>query len=417
MRRWWDIYKKAYGGLSTASWMLALIQLVNRSGSMVLPFLAIYMTTQLGYSVQQVGAIMSTYGIGSLAGSYLGGWLTDKIGAFKVQFNSLFLGGLSFFLLPFLTGYVALLAGILLSSTLIEMLRPANTTSVSLYARPENITRAFSLNRLAINLGVSVGPAIGGLLAGISYTWIFVADGITCIIAAGVFYAYFHDRPVRQSTAAEDGKATVNLPRPKPLKDKIYILFAMLCGLYGMLFLQIFQVLPLYYRQEAGLSEPGIGLILGFNGLIVFAIEMVLVYAIENRFALQRIIVVGVLLCGLSFLILLLGQSITVLYAGMLLLSLSEILAMPFMVTLVVQRAGAHARGSYLGVYTMSWSLAFIVSPGISTYFISHYGFDGLWWFNGVISGVIMLGIVAITGKMQGQPRVHAEEEALATNL
>ena len=415
MRHWWDIYKKAYGGLSTASLMLALIQLVNRSGSMVLPFLAIYMTTQLGYSVQQVGAIMSTYGIGSLAGSYLGGWLTDKIGAFKVQFNSLFLGGLSFFLLPFLTGYVALLAGILLSSTLIEMLRPANTTSVSLYARPENITRAFSLNRMAINLGVSVGPAIGGLLAGISYTWIFIADGVTCIAAAGVFFWYFHNRPVQQATVDHAAASTV-LPR-KPLKDKVYILFSILCGLYGMLFLQIFQVLPLYYRQEAGLSEPGIGLILGFNGLIVFAIEMVLVYAIENRFALQRIIVVGVLLCGLSFLILLLGQSITVLYTGMLLLSLSEILAMPFMVTLVVQRAGAHARGSYLGVYTMSWSLAFIVSPGISTYFISHYGFDGLWWFNGVISGVIMLGIVAITGKMQGQPRVHAEEEALATNL
>ena len=414
MRHWWDIYKKAYGGLSTASWMLALIQLVNRSGSMVLPFLAIYMTTQLGYSVQHVGAIMSTYGIGSIAGSYLGGWLTDKIGAFKVQFNSLFLGGLSFFLLPFLTGYVALLAGILLSSTLIEMLRPANTTSVSLYARPENITRAFSLNRMAINLGVSVGPAIGGLLAGISYTWIFIADGVTCIAAAGVFFWYFHNRPVQQATVDHAAASTV-LPR-KPLKDKVYILFSILCGLYGMLFLQIFQVLPLYYRQEAGLSEPGIGLILGFNGLIVFAIEMVLVYAIENRFALQRIIVVGVLLCGLSFLILLLGQSITVLYTGMLLLSLSEILAMPFMVTLVVQRAGAHARGSYLGVYTMSWSLAFIVSPGISTYFISHYGFDGLWWFNGVISGVIMLGIVAITGKMQGQPRVHPEEEALATN-
>jgi MFS family permease len=83
---------------------------------------------------------------------------------------------------------------------------------------------------------------------------------------------------------------------------------------------------------------------------------------------------------------------------------------------LVVQRAGAHARGSYLGVYTMSWSLAFIVSPGISTYLISHYGFDGLWWFNGAIAGVIMLGIVAITGKMQEQPRMHAQEEVPATN-
>lgn len=81
----WNLYKQVYGGLSAASWMLALIQLINRSGSMVLPFLAVYMTHALGYTVQQAGLIMSIYGVGSLIGSYLGGWLTDKIGAFRVQ--------------------------------------------------------------------------------------------------------------------------------------------------------------------------------------------------------------------------------------------------------------------------------------------------------------------------------------------
>ena len=162
---------------------------------MVLPFLAVYMTHALGYTVQQAGLIMSIYGVGSLIGSYLGGWLTDKIGAFRVQIFSLVGGGIIFLFLPMLKEIEALMAGILISSIVVETLRPANSTAVSQYARPENMTRAFSLNRMAINLGVSVGPALGGLLAGISYDLLFVADGVTCIAAGLVFYFFFRDRP------------------------------------------------------------------------------------------------------------------------------------------------------------------------------------------------------------------------------
>ena len=369
---------------------------------MVLPFLAIYMTTQLGYSVQQAGWIMSVYGVGSLIGSYGGGWLTDKIGAFKVQFYSLLFGGILFLFLPLITGFYALVASICITSIAVEMLRPANTTSVSLYVKPENITRAFSLNRMAVNLGISIGPAIGGVLAGISYTWLFIGDGITCIVAAYVFYWFFKDRQVRepQHKSAVDKQ----VPKQSPIRDLHFMFFVVCCGMFGMLFLQIFQILPLFYRQGAGLSESEIGLILGFNGLIVFGIEMILVYSIENRFPIHRLIISGTLLCGLSFIVLLLGINIWVLYLGMFLLSISEILAMPFMVTQVVNRAGPQSRGSYLGMYTMSWSLAFIISPFITTYLVGNYGFDALWYFDAAVSIVAATGFLLISEKMKQKP-------------
>lgn len=392
------MYIKVYGGLSRASWMLALIQLINRSGSMVLPFLAVYMTTSLGYTVQQAGLIMSVYGIGSLIGSYLGGWLTDRYGAFWVQVFALCGGGVTFLFLPLLQSYPALMAGIFISSIVVETLRPANSTSVSLYSNPETLTRSFSLNRMAINLGVSFGPAIGGLLAGVSYTLLFVADGITCMTAGLVFYFYFRKRPGNQRSAPQSNSTE---PIVQPIRDLPYLAFAVCCGLYAFLFLQIFQVLPLFYGGPGKLSEAGIGLLLGFNGLIVFAIEMVLVYHIESRFRLSRLIIMGTLLCGLSFVVLQLGTAIGILYLGMLLLSLSEILAMPFMITLIMQRAGERSRGSYMGIYTMSWSLAFIVSPGVTTSIIDMAGYSVLWWFNGLLALITMAGFYVFAQKME----------------
>lgn len=60
-------YKDAYRGITKSVWILAAIQLINRTGSMVLPFMTVYMTSSLGYSKTQAGLIMSIFGIGSLA--------------------------------------------------------------------------------------------------------------------------------------------------------------------------------------------------------------------------------------------------------------------------------------------------------------------------------------------------------------
>lgn len=174
--------------------MLAVVMLVNRSGTMVLPFLSIYLTSSLGFSIQHAGYILSGFGIGSVVGSYLGGAFSDRYGHFFVQFFSLIFSGILFFILSGVTEFFHLLFGIIMLSIIAESLRPANASSVSFYAKPENVSRAFSLNRMAINLGFSIGPALGGVLASIAYRWLFIADGTTCILAGIFFFIYFRDK-------------------------------------------------------------------------------------------------------------------------------------------------------------------------------------------------------------------------------
>ena len=143
---------------------------------MVLPFLGVYMVAELKFTLSQTGVVLSCFGLGAMAGSTLGGWLTDKVGHFRVQLTSIILSVPIFFLLPLLKDVFSLSVGVFVLSTITETFRPANSVSISVYAKPENITRSFSLNRMAINLGFSVGPALGGILAAISFKLLAMAS-------------------------------------------------------------------------------------------------------------------------------------------------------------------------------------------------------------------------------------------------
>jgi predicted MFS family arabinose efflux permease len=397
------LYKNAYGGLSQSAWILSVIMLINRSGSMVVPFLAVYLTTELKFSVEQAGIIMAVFGLGSMVGSYMGGFLTDKFGQFWVQFLSLSLGGLMFIILGQISLFVLLAAWMFLLSVVTDSLRPANAASISLYAKPENITRAFSLNRMAVNLGYSIGPAVGGLLAAVSYSLLFYVDGFTCIVAGFIFFFFFRNKKtnVAHKDIIQEEELT---PKGKTaFQDVRYILFAICCVMFAMTFFQLFVTLPLYYRDVYNMHETNIGLLIGLNGLMVFLFEMVIVYLIGQKLAKSKLIIAGTLLAGLSFSLLNLFEGGWVLYLAMIALSFGEIFAMPFMVTYTVERSGPRTRGSYMGMYALSYSTAFVIAPFIGTKIISNYGYMPLWYGAGALSILTAAGFY-LTMREEKQP-------------
>ncbi|MEZ4792807.1 MAG: MFS transporter [Gelidibacter sp.] len=188
-------YVNTFRGLSKEVWWLALITLINRAGTMVIPFLSLYLTTDLKFTLDDVAWIMSAFGLGSIVGSWLGGKLTDKIGYYKVMVSSLMVSGLLFIGLQYLTTFVSICIGIFILMSIADMFRPAMFVALSAYSKPENKTRSVTLIRLAINLGFSAGPAIGGLIiTKMSYGGLFWVDGFTCMIAAIVLLNVLHPK-------------------------------------------------------------------------------------------------------------------------------------------------------------------------------------------------------------------------------
>lgn len=360
------------------------------------------MTQSLGFSIKETGYVLSFFGLGAVVGSWLGGWLTDKIGYFITQSLSLFFIVPVYFILPELKTVESLSVGIFFLSVIAEIFRPANSVAIAYFARPENLTKAFSLNRMAINLGFSIGPALGGVLASLSYYWLFYGNAFGSLIAGIVFYVYFNNRKSKyQTTEKIQADFTEKVKAPSPYRDKKVMLFSFLCALYAICFFQLLTTLPLFYKEVHRLSEANIGIILGYSGLFVVLFEMLLVQIADKKFSVSQVLVAGTLFCGLSFVMLNLNASILMLYVSISVLCVSEILAMPFMSTVIVRNSIEANRGAYMGLYSLSFSVAHIFSPFLGTLTVEHFGFETLWWGTGIVSVVVAFGFYFLMKTMK----------------
>ena len=377
-----SLYKNAYSGLSRSTWLLSLVMLVNRSGTMVLPFMTIYLTG-LGFSLFQAGIVVGIFGAGAVCGGFIGGKLTDKIGFHRIQLITLSGGGLLFIVLGLMKSYPLICTFTFILSLVNEAFRPANNTAIAIYSHAENRTRSFSLNRLAINLGWAIGGTLGGFIASFNYHLLFWIDGFTNITAA--FMLYYLLKPARPKDPE-----SVYLSRPteknSPLKDKKFRIFIGLSILFAICFFQLFSTIPVYYKEVYHMSEFYIGVLMGLNGLIIVLIEMVLIFHLETKNNAIGMISIGLLLTSLSFLvyIFLPLHPLTGLIS-VILVTFGEIYAMPFMNNYWSGRASDHNRGRYAGYYTMAWSLAQVVGPTGGSWIAGHFGFNSLWWITSIV--------------------------------
>ena len=370
-------YVNTFKGLSTEVWWLSLITLVNRAGTMVIPFLSLYLNKNLGFSLANVGWILSFWGLGSVLGTWLGGKLTDKIGYYKVMFSSLLISGIFFILLQTLSTFESFCLGILLTMLAADAFRPAMFVALNAYSKPENKTRSVTLIRLAINLGFSAGPAIGGMIiTGIGYYALFWVDGITCILASLVLVFVLHPKKVKELD---------NVIVEKPVsvyKDKAFWIFFIGMFIFGFTFMQYFSTMPLYYKDIRNLSEFEIGLLMGFNGFFIFVFEMPLIHWLENlKKDKIKLVALGLFLVSLSFVILLTTSWIGVLFVGILLMTIGEMIAFPFSNAFAMERGKKGNQGEYMAMYAISFSLASIFSHNSGMQMISFIGYELTWLF------------------------------------
>lgn len=377
-------YINTFKGLSTEVWWLALITLINRAGTMVIPFLSLYLIEDLKFTLKDVGWIMTAFGLGSVAGSWLGGKLTDKIGYYKVMVRSLLSTGILFIALQFLNTFATLCVGIFLVMLVADMFRPAMFVALSAYSKPENKTRSVTLIRLAINLGFSAGPAVGGLIiTTMSYSGLFWVDGITCMIATLVLFQVLNPK-----TAKIQDNIIVENP-DSAYKDHAFLIFLVAMFLFGFVFLQYFSTMPIYYREKHLLSEFKIGLLLGANGFFIFLLEMPLIKWLENsKYTKTGLMLFGATLTALSFLVLNLTTFTGILIIGMFLMTLGEMIAFPFSNAFALQRAKKGNQGEYMALYSIAFSIAHIFGHNAGMRLVDGFGYDNTWYIMTVLGGL-----------------------------
>ncbi len=394
-------YADTFKGLSREVWWLALITLVNRTGAMVIPFLSLYLTEDKQFTIPQVGWVMTSFGLGSFFGAWLGGKLSDHIGYYKVILGSLFATGLAFILTQYVNSFAAMCITFFLLIAVADAARPAFFVALSAYSKPENKTRSLTLIRLAINLGFSAGPALGGLIiATIGYYGLFWIDGLTCMLAGLLMIYTLNPKKAKIS----DQEKMVENPLA-PQKDFPYLLFLVAFSLFGIIFVQYFSAMPLYYRQAYELSERTIGFLLAFNGALIVIIEMPLIAYIEKtKLSNLQHVVNGLILTALSFLVLVITPWAGILIIGMIFMSVGEMIGLPMGNAFALERSKKGRQGAYMGLFTMSFSVSHIFGHNSGMQLIDLLGFENTWLIMagvGAIATFLVLIVIRIIKRQQ----------------
>src|SRR5450759_2539747 len=368
---------RGLGGLPREVWLLFATNLINRAGVMVLPFLVLYLTRELGFSLARAGSMLAIYGASAIVFGPIGGRLSDRIGALPVMRVFLIASGCMLLLFPLARSFAAVAAMTVLWAGCAEMYRPASLAAITHVVAPGERRQAFALNRLAINLGMSIGPALGGFLATVSFRAMFAVDAVTTLLAGAVLAltpwrafsgvnseaANRHGEPI--------GPATI-------LHDTLFLGFLGGVFLVGIVFFQHESALPLYLVQYLSLSPAFYGMLFTINTLLIVALEVPINTATAH-WPNTRSLVFGCMLFAIGFGALGVIASPGGVIATVVVWTFGEMLLFPAMAAHMAEIAPENRRGAYMGAYSMSMSIALTVGPWMGTQLLAASGPVTVW--------------------------------------
>jgi MFS family permease len=362
---------------------------------MALPFLVLYLSRSLNFSPSRAGIALAVYGGVALVVGPVAGLLSDRWGPLRLMEGSLLSSGLVLLLFPLAHSWPAVLIMTILFAITGESFRPANLSLISDLGPLELRKPAFALSRWAVNLGMSVGPALGGLLAQKSFSLLFIVDGVTTLSAAAILiFSPFHSSVKNFIMAKKEDRSKVEFEEKKrwPLatlfidSDLRFLLLAILP--VSIVFFQHESSMPLHLVRNLNFSESSYGLLFTINTLLIIVLEIPLNSA-TSHWSLKRTLSLGALLFGIGFGALTVAQTYFQVAITVVIWTFGEMILFPGMSTYISEIAPDGKSGEYMGLYLMSFSLAFMVAPWIGTLVLERLGATSLW------SGALMLGLLS----------------------
>ena len=364
-------------GLPREVWLLFATNLINRAGMMVLPFLIVYLTRELGFSPGEAGLAFALYGAAAIVAGPVSGRLSDTIGALPIMRASLLLSGSVLVFFPLARTRAAVYTAVVIWAACAELFRPASLAAITHAVLPEQRKPAYALNRLAINLGMSIGPALGGFLAAVSFRAMFAVDAATTLIAGTVLSLTTWRSPTRAAAPERNDGETVAAARGI-LRDGRLTVFLTATFLVGIVFYQHESALPLYMVQFLNLSPAFYGTLFTINTLLIVALEVPInraTAAWPNAWALFA----GCMLFAIGFGALAIVTSASGILVTVIFWTFGEMMLFPAMAAHLGEVAPEDRRGAYMGAYSMALSLALTLGPWIGTQLLARNGPLGVW--------------------------------------
>lgn len=365
---------------------------------MVLPFMSLYAVTELKVSAGNAGLVLAAYGMGAFVSAPFTGKLSDRFGSVRLMTISLFAAGIFLIGYSFVTNFYIFLLMSFFWAIIAEAFRPASMSFVSTEAPADRRKTAFALYRLALNLGMSVGPLIGGLLSTINFHLLFYVDGITSIAAAiFLLFSHLNETTVKSSLSKEDDKAPGEdfYKSTSVFKNRKFVFLLLAIIPVVIVFFQFIGAMPLFIVDELGFSRATFGIMISINTLLIIFIEVPLNDAMRN-WADWKALMLGALFSGFGFGLLSVFHTIYGIIISIVFWTFGEMIFFPAANDYVSEISPEKRRGEYMGYFQMTFSFAFIIGPWMGTEVLENFGSFTLWvgcLVFGLISALMMLNL------------------------
>jgi MFS family permease len=395
-------------------WIIFGGSFISSIGSgLIFPFFALYVRKKFGLSMTGVGYTIAAFILPSILSQSIGGHLADKFGrkiimSVSLLLSSLFLLGYGFVETITLWIFLTILDGLFG-----PMYSPAGNAMVADIVDSSRRLQAYGLLRIINNLGIVIGPIIGGLLiARISYLILFIIASITSFIYFFVILFFIKEtKPKKKEVYREqlytlsDKKDNGNLSRydnlslegyKKILNDKIFVFFCLITVLVSIVYSQMTTTFPVYMKENFGILEDRYGLIMALNASMVVLLQYPIARII-SRYKKTRMMATGAFFYALGFGSIGLSNSFLLFAMNMAILTVGEMIIAPVNTSFVADISPEDMRGRYMGVFGIANMLGHGIGPIISGLFIDKLGGEFVWLI------IFILGLISSAGYLSLQ--------------
>jgi MFS family permease len=386
-------------------WTLVAATFIDRvGGALLFPFFALYITKRFGVGMTEVGVLFALWSASAFVGSVLGGALTDRLGRKGMLIFGLLSTSLSSLIMGFVDSLEAFYTLALLVGVFTEAGGPAHQAMVADLLPEEKRAQGYGIIRVAFNLSVTIGPAIGGFLATRSYLLLFIADAVISLITAAiVYFALPETKPAARPGTQPESVAGTFGGYSRVLRDSLFMLFVGACLLMALVYMNMNTTLGVFLRDAHGVPEAGYGLIISLNAAMVVLFQFPITRRIQG-FPPMLMMALGTALYAIGFAMYGFVAAYWLFMLAMVIITIGEMLVAPVSQALVARLAPEDMRGRYMAIYGFSWSISFAVGPLLAGAIMDNADPRWLWYAAGLVGLLATAGFLLLHRQLRGAP-------------
>jgi MFS family permease len=271
----------------------------------------------------------------------------------------------------------------------------------------EKRAQGYGIIRIAFNLSVTIGPAIGGLLAARSYLALFIADAVISLITALIVWRYLPEtKPQPKADAPQESMAGAFGGYFRVLRDLPFLLFMGACILMTLVYMNMNTTLGVYLRDTHGVLESGYGYILSLNAAMVVLFQFGITRRIEKRPPLLMM-AAGTALYAIGFAMYGFVSAYILFLLAMVIITIGEMIVAPVGQALVAKFAPEEMRGRYMAVFGYSWGISFALGPYLAGLVLDNFDQRILWYASGIVGLLAVIGFLGLHRQVEAKVDSH----------